>query len=130
MVNTHKTNWHHMVFFSLWPYCIVIKASTGFTLFQLVYGIETVLPIECVIPTFHSAIELLDYIKPLEQRLLQLDLIDEYRRESLRNNEAHKKRVKASFDLHITHQTFTQGELVLCYNVTQEAVGPREFETI
>ena len=29
MVNSHKTNWHHMVFSTLWAYYIVVKASQG-----------------------------------------------------------------------------------------------------
>jgi len=69
-VNTHKTNWNHMVFSTLWAYHTIIKSSTRFTPFQLVYGIESMLPIEFEIAMLHSAIKLLEDIKPLEQRLV------------------------------------------------------------
>lgn len=78
MVNTQKNNWHHMVYYSLWAYRITFKESTGFKPFQLIYGIDVVLPIECEIPTLHSTIELLADTKPLEQVLAQLDVFDEH----------------------------------------------------
>ena len=71
------------------------------------------------IPNLHAAIKLLDDTQPLEQCLLQLELVDENRRQSLQHNEAHKKRVKASFDHHITPRSFTEGELVLRYDVAK-----------
>lgn len=103
-----------MVFSALWEYRTVVKSSAGFTPFQLVYRVEVVLPIECEIPNIHISIELLTDTQPLEQRLVQLDLIDEIWQESLQKNEAHKKRVKASFDYNITPRSFFEGEVVLC----------------
>jgi hypothetical protein len=35
-----------------------MKSSTGFTPFQLVYGIEVVLPIECEIPSLKLVVEI------------------------------------------------------------------------
>ena len=65
-VNKHKTNWHHMLFSALWAYRMAVKTSTGFTPFHLVHGIEATLPIECEIPTLHTAIELLPNTAPME----------------------------------------------------------------
>ena len=48
----------------------------------------------------------------------------------MQHNEAHKKRVKASFDCHITPHSFTEGELVLRYDVKKESLGPGKFETL
>ena len=42
MVGDHKSNWHHILFFSLWDYKTLVKTNIGFTPFQLVYGIEVV----------------------------------------------------------------------------------------
>jgi transposase InsO family protein len=90
-VNKHKTNWHHMLFSALWAYRTAVKTATGFTPFHLVHGIEATLPIECEIPTLRTAIELLPDTAPMEQRLLNLESLDEDRRSSLQNNEAAKK---------------------------------------
>ena len=49
IIGIHKSNWHSMLFSALWEYRTLVKTSTGFTPFQLVYGLEAVLPIECKI---------------------------------------------------------------------------------
>ena len=37
VVGDHKSNWHHILFSSLWAYRTSVKIATGFTPFQLVY---------------------------------------------------------------------------------------------
>jgi transposase InsO family protein len=59
MVGVKKTNWNLQIFSALWAYRTSIKTTTGFTPFQLVYGLEVVLPIECEIPSLKLVIELL-----------------------------------------------------------------------
>ena len=59
IIGIHKTNWHSMLFLALWAYQTSVKTSTGFTPFQLVYGLEAVLPIECEIPSLKLAVELI-----------------------------------------------------------------------
>ena len=61
MVGDHKSNWHHILFFPLWDYQTSVKIATGFTPFQLVYGLKVVLPIQFYIPSLQLAIELLPY---------------------------------------------------------------------
>ena len=90
-VNKHKTNWNHILFSMLWAYYTVMKTTIGFTPFHLVHGIQATLPIECEIPTLRTAIELLPDTAPMEQRLLNLESLDEDRQSSLQNNEAAKK---------------------------------------
>ena len=46
IIGIHKSNWHNMLFSALWAYRTSVKISTGFNPFQLVYGLEAVLPIE------------------------------------------------------------------------------------
>jgi len=61
-----------MLFLALWAYRTTVKASTGFTPFQLVYGLEAVLPIECEISSLQMAIELLPDTSKEERCLLYL----------------------------------------------------------
>ena len=79
MLDHHKTNWHHMLFSTLWAYRIATKTATSFTPFHLVHGIESVIPIECEIPTLHSTLNLLLDTPPLEQCLLHLENLNEDR---------------------------------------------------
>ena len=39
IIGFHKSNWHTMLFSALWAYRTSAKTSTGFTPFQLVYGL-------------------------------------------------------------------------------------------
>jgi hypothetical protein len=129
-VNKHKTNWHHMLFSALWAYRMAMKITTSFTPFHLVHGVEATLPIECEIPTLRTAIELLPDTAPMEQRLLNLESLDEDRRSSLQNNEAAKRWSKATFDRHVNLHSFHEGDLVLAYDIAHDTFGHGKFESL
>ena len=78
-IGIHKSNWHLMLFSALWAYRTSIKSATRFTPFQLVYGLEATLLIECEIPSLKLAVELLPNTSPEEERLLYLEILDETR---------------------------------------------------
>ena len=69
-VGMHKSNWHLMMFPALWDYRTSVKDATGFTPFQLVYGLEATLPIECEIPSLKLAIDFLPNTTMVEECLL------------------------------------------------------------
>ena len=94
MVGDHKSNWHRVLFSALWDYRTSVKIATGFTPFQLVYGLEAVLPIQCQIPSLQLAVELLPDTSIEEEIYLYLNNLDETQRDASLANEAHKKRVK------------------------------------
>eukprot|EP00253_Pinus_taeda_P018091 PITA_18091 len=83
---------------ALWAYRTSVKKSTSFTPFQLVYGLEAVLPIECEIPSLQLAIELLPATSEEEKCFLYLAQLDENRRNATLAIEAHAKRIKAQYD--------------------------------
>jgi hypothetical protein len=68
MIGIHKKIWHTMLFSALWAYQTFVKSATGFTPFQLVYGLEAILPIECEIPSLKLAVELLPNTYVEEER--------------------------------------------------------------
>eukprot|EP00253_Pinus_taeda_P032457 PITA_32457 len=78
------------------PYYLTsVKNATRFTPFQLVYGLEAILPIQCEISSLMLAIDLLPENSEEEARFLELIHLDETCRNATLDNEAHKKRVKA-----------------------------------
>jgi transposase InsO family protein len=79
MVGKHKSSWHVHLFSALWAYRTSAKTATGFTPFQLVYGLEAVLPIEFEIPSLRLTIKLLPHTIDEEHRLLYLSHLDEIR---------------------------------------------------
>ena len=72
-----------------------MKKATGFTPFQFVYGLESILPIQCQIPSLQLVVELIPDTSAEEARFLYLNNLDETHRDVSLANEAHKKRVKA-----------------------------------
>ena len=127
-VGMHKSNWHLMLFPALWAYRTSVKDATGFTPFQLVYGLEATLPIECEIPSLKLAVELLPNTTPVEERLLYLEWLDETRRLAALAIEAQKKRVKTHFDHNVHPRSFVEGDLVLLYDQANDKLGAGKLE--
>ena len=90
MVGQAKYNWHLQLFSALWAYRTTVKTSTSFTPFQLVYGLEATLPIECEILSLKLVVELFPKTSLEEERFLYLNNLDETRRDVALENEAHK----------------------------------------
>lgn len=76
-VDKNRSNWHTMLFPTLWAYRNSVKIATGFTPFQLVNGLEAIFPIECEIPSLNLVIQLLPKTSTLEERLVELENLDE-----------------------------------------------------
>ena len=68
MVGDHKSNWNHVRFSALWDYWTYVKTATSFMPFQLVYGLESILPIQCQIPSLQLVVELLPDTSTVEER--------------------------------------------------------------
>jgi hypothetical protein len=130
IIGIHKTSWHTMLFSTLWAYRTSMKSATGFTPFQLVYGIEVVLPIECEIPSLKLVVELLPNTSAEEERLLYLMQLDEAHRDATLVIETQKKRVKAQYDKHVKPRIFSEGDLVLLYEQDRDLLGAEKFEAM
>jgi hypothetical protein len=128
MIGIHKTSWHTMLFSALWAYWTSVKSATGFTPFRLVYGVESILPIECEIPSLELVVELLPNTYVKEERLLYLMRLDETRRDATLVIEAQKKHVKAQYDKHVKPCIFSKGDLVLLYEQDRDMLGAGKFE--
>ena len=55
------------------------KTNTSFSPYQCVHGVESVLLVECEIPSLNLAVELLPDNSALEERLVHLEQLDEQR---------------------------------------------------
>ena len=90
-----------ILYSALWVYQTSVRNTTRFTPFQLVYGLEAILPIQCKISSLKLAIDLLPDTSEEEAHLLNLIHLDEMRREAQLANEAHKIRIKAQYDKNV-----------------------------
>ena len=84
--------------------------------FQLIYGLEAVLPIQCQIPSLQLAVELVPDTSAEEEIFLYLNNLDETRKDASLANEAHKKCIKAQYDKSIQPRAFEEGDLYLTYD--------------
>jgi len=122
-----KTNWHIMLYPALWAYRTAVKTATGFSPYQLVHGVESILPVECEIPLLKLAVELLPDTSPLEERLVHLEQLDEQRRDALVTLEVNKRHVKAQYDKSVRPRVFSEGDLVLLWDQSKEPLGVGKF---
>ncbi|RDY14746.1 pol, partial [Mucuna pruriens] len=113
MVVTYK-DWHEMLPYALHGYRTSVRTSTGATPYSLVYGIEAVLPIEVEIPSLRVLAEAkLDETEWVQQRLDQLNLIEEKRLTALCHGQLYQRRVKKAFDKKVKPRVFQKGDMVL-----------------
>ena len=129
-MDRNKSNWHVMLFLALWVYWTSVKTATGFTPFQLVYGVEAIFPIECEIPSLRIAVQLLPETSALEAKLVELEQLDETCRDVATANEAHKRHVKIQYDKPIHPRIFSEGDLVLVYDQANDTLGAEKFVTM
>eukprot|EP00253_Pinus_taeda_P035042 PITA_35042 len=121
---------HLRLFSTLWAYQTSWKDATGFTPFQLVYGLEATLLIECEIPSFKLVVELLPNTTSVEECLLYLEQLDETHRLASLAIEAQKKRVKTHFDPTVHPCYFIEGDFVLLYDQPNEKLGAGKFKAM
>ena len=77
---------------------------------------DSVLLVECEIPSLKLAIELLPDTSVLEERLVHLEQLDEQRRDALVALEVNKHCVKVQYDKFVHPMRFSEGDLVLLWD--------------
>jgi hypothetical protein len=116
-----------MLFSALWAYQTFIKFAMGLTPFQLVYGIEAILSIECEIPYLKLVVKLIPNTSAEEGRILYLMKLYETRRDVALVIETQKKRVKYQYENHVKPRVFSKGDLVL-YKQYRDLLGAGKFD--
>ena len=130
IIGVYKRNWHLIMYSALWAYRTSVRNVTEFTPFQLVYGLESILPIQCEILSLKLMIDLLPITSEEEARLLNLIHLDETRREAQLANEAHKRHIKAQYNKNVQPCIFLEGDLVLIYDQEADVIGTGKFEPL
>ena len=116
-----------MLYPTLWAYQTIVKTSTGFSPYQLVHVVESVLSVECEIPSLKLAIAILLDTSQLEERLVHLEHLDKKRRDAVVDLEINKHHVKAQYDKSVHPRRFNEGDLVLLYDQASEPLGAGKF---
>ena len=113
MAETHK-DWHDKLPYALWVYRITVRTSIRATPYSLAYGMEVVLPIEVEIPSLRILREAeLEEAEWVEDRYIQLNLIDEHRLQAMHHAQCYQKRMARSYQKKIRPRNFASDDLIL-----------------
>ncbi|XP_059066378.1 uncharacterized protein LOC131857694 [Cryptomeria japonica] len=132
MLGDNKRAWDSKLNLAVWADRVTIKKSTGFPPYQLVYGKEARLPLNNLLPVYKFVSEeYLEDVDFMEDSLVQLIELDEYRREAREQNIHKQKMVKALHDKKDSIRSFEEGEWVLKWNSKDQDKGKHEkFEAL
>ena len=116
-----------MLYPTFWAHRTAVKTATNFSPYQLVHGVESVLPVECEIPSLKLSIEIFPDTSALEECLVHLEQFDEQCRDALVALEVNKCCVKVQYDKSVHLRKFSEGDLVLLWDQAKEPLGARKF---
>jgi len=117
IVSENRTDWDQKLNSALWAFRTAYKATTGHTLFSLVYGLEAVVPMEFVVPSLRIALsDRLNQEDSINSRIHDLLELDENRIRSAWTAEAVQKRRKKWMDRDAKFKIFREDDLVLMFN--------------
>eukprot|EP00253_Pinus_taeda_P004538 PITA_04538 len=106
-VQLHKKDWSDQLHESLRAYKITWRNTTSFSPYELVYGKQVLLPIEFQIGTFNMATNLgIDLDEAQQQRILQLNGLDEIRKDSFQHTHLIQQQQVKWHDRYIKKKKF------------------------
>ncbi|MCO5580212.1 hypothetical protein L7F22_034078 [Adiantum nelumboides] len=121
IVSESRADWDQKLYSALWAYRVAYKTSIGTTPFNMVYGIQAVLPLEFLISTLRVAKELEWTGHKLSEQIDVLEKLDETRLRAVASIYAQKRNMKSFFDQHVINKKFATGGYILMYILKQHS---------
>ena len=119
-------DWPAKLPFALWGYSTSIRTSTGATPYSLVYGMESVLPIELEVPSLRVLNEnQISEAEWLADRYSELALLDEKRLQALYQTQGYQRRLARAFNKKVKNRNIKERDLVL-KEIRAPIFDPRE----
>ncbi|GFY86848.1 hypothetical protein Acr_05g0004870 [Actinidia rufa] len=106
-----KSEWAEDLPSILWAYHTTSRIPTGETPYSMVFGTESVIPVEIGMPSFRMLY--FDKNGNEGELKLNLDLLDEKRESTELSQAAYKNRIAKYYNERVKHRSFLPGDLVL-----------------
>ncbi|MCO5604782.1 hypothetical protein L7F22_058953 [Adiantum nelumboides] len=119
IVSELRASWDQKLHLALWEYRVGYKTSIDITPFNMVYGIQVILPLE--FSTLRVAKDLEWTRHELSEQLEVLEKLDETRLRAVASIYTQKRNMKSFFDQHEIHKEFATGDCVLMYTLKQHS---------
>ena len=78
IVSESRTDWEMKLHSAIWAYRVAYKTAIGTTPFNMVYGLDAILPIEFLISTLRVAKQLEWTGHELSERIEDIEKLDEF----------------------------------------------------
>ena len=89
----NKRNWDTQLVYALWADMVSNKRSINFSPFQIVYGVEVVIPIQLALPVMKFIQDKIDEPNSVQRRMLQLIKNHQIREVLMDKAQKYKERV-------------------------------------
>jgi hypothetical protein len=123
VLTDNKRAWHSHLKFALWANRINTKRSTGISPFQLIYGIDVVLPINLAFPVMKLLQDSEEEPNDLTRRMNQLIEVQQTREQVNEKFQEYQDKMKSIFDRRAKQRNFIPGDLVLRWDSRREDHG-------